>query len=177
MKRRRRRKCLCCRDLFHPDPRNQHHQHYCAKPACRRAAKAASQQRWLNKKDNRDYFRGPLQVARVRAWRQAHPGYWRRQGPIKRTPLQEVLLAESPVQQGIPASLMVPALQEVLAQQSTVLVGLIAHITDSSLQEEIAESSRRLLQRGQDILARSGGYAASQTAVMPRAGPRGATAV
>ena len=29
----------------------------------------------------RDYFRGPENVARVRAWRTDHPGYWRRSSP------------------------------------------------------------------------------------------------
>jgi hypothetical protein len=28
-----RRKCKCCRKLIRPDPRNQHHQHYCFAPA------------------------------------------------------------------------------------------------------------------------------------------------
>ena len=49
-----------------------------AQPPCRQASKAASQRRWLRKPDNRDYFSGPTHVERVRQWRQAHPGYWRR---------------------------------------------------------------------------------------------------
>ena len=73
----RRRKCRNCGELFRPDPRNLRHQRYCSEPACRRASKAASQRRWLAKAANREYFRGPEQVARVRAWREAHPGYWR----------------------------------------------------------------------------------------------------
>jgi hypothetical protein len=80
MKRARRRKCLCCGELFRPDARNLRHQRHCAKPACRTASKAASQRRWLAKVTNRDYFRGPINVARVQAWRAAHPGYWRRAG-------------------------------------------------------------------------------------------------
>ena len=28
-----RRKCRCCRKLFHPDPRNRRHQRYCSAPA------------------------------------------------------------------------------------------------------------------------------------------------
>jgi hypothetical protein len=61
------RKCLCCEEIFQPDPRNRHHQRYCSKPACQRASHAASQRRWLNKPENRDYFRGPIHVARVQA--------------------------------------------------------------------------------------------------------------
>jgi len=77
MKHCRRRKCRCCQELFHPDPRNQYHQHYCTKPACRKASKAASQRRWLSKSQNQDYFCGPANVERVQAWRAAHPGYSR----------------------------------------------------------------------------------------------------
>jgi hypothetical protein len=28
--------------------------------------------------ENRDYFRGPVNVARVKAWRSRNPGYWRK---------------------------------------------------------------------------------------------------
>ena len=63
---RRRRKCRHCGQLFRPDPRNLRHQRYCSAKECRRASKAASQRRWLAKAENRDYFRGPEQMARVR---------------------------------------------------------------------------------------------------------------
>ena len=72
-----RRKCKCCHKLFRPDPRNRHHQRYCAAPSCRAASKAASQARWLAAPENQDYFRGPVNVARVKAWRSRNPGYWR----------------------------------------------------------------------------------------------------
>ena len=72
-----RRKCICCRKLFRPDPRNRHHQRYCSAPVCRAASKAASQARWLAKPENQDYFRGPVNVARVQLWRSRHPGYGR----------------------------------------------------------------------------------------------------
>ena len=61
-----RRKCKCCLKLFRPDPRNRRHQHYCSALACRAASKAASQARWLAKPENQSYFRGPVNVARVR---------------------------------------------------------------------------------------------------------------
>ena len=73
MSRRRRRKCRHCGQLLRPDPRNVRHQRYCPAEVCRRARKAASQRRWLAKAANRDYFRGPEHVARVRAWRASHP--------------------------------------------------------------------------------------------------------
>ena len=73
-----RRKCKCCLKLFRPDPRNRRHQSYCSAPACKAASKAASQARWLAKPENQDYFRGPVNAARVKAWRARHPGYWRK---------------------------------------------------------------------------------------------------
>ena len=62
---RTRRKCRHCGQLFRPDPRNLRHQRYCSAKECCRASKAASQRRWLAKAENRDYFRGPEQMARV----------------------------------------------------------------------------------------------------------------
>ena len=89
------RKCAHYNQLFLPDPRQRERQRYCVAPACRRVSKAASQARWLGRPENRDYFRGPENVARVQAWRAAHPGYGR--GPRKAPaalpePLQEPAL-------------------------------------------------------------------------------------
>src|ERR1700757_187476 len=73
-----RRKCKGCHKLFRPDPRNRYHQRYCAAQSCRAASKTASQARWLAAPENQDYFRGPTNVARVKAWRSHHSGYWRK---------------------------------------------------------------------------------------------------
>jgi hypothetical protein len=78
----KRSKCANCHQLFRADARNAWHQRYCEEPACRSASKAASQRRWLDKPENRDYFRGPEHVARVRAWREAHPGYGAHAGSL-----------------------------------------------------------------------------------------------
>jgi len=59
------------------DARNFRRQGYCDKPGCRKASKADSQRRWLQKEENRGYFSGPEHVQRVQRWRAAHPGYWR----------------------------------------------------------------------------------------------------
>ena len=152
MKRARGRKCLCCGELFRPDARNLRHQRHCPKPACRKASKATSQRRWLAQASNRDYFRGSINVARVQAWRAAHPGYWRRPGVKPAPALQEDSSAQG-IETHSETDLFAPvALQEVFTAQPTVLIGLIAHLTDSALQEDIARASRRLLQLGQDIL-------------------------
>ena len=70
--------CLFCGEIFEADARNAAHQKYCFKAPCRKASQAASRRIWLAKSENQDYFRGPENVARVQAWRAAHPGYWRR---------------------------------------------------------------------------------------------------
>ena len=94
MTRTRRRKCPCCAELFIADARNRGRQKYCSKAACQRAGKAARQRRWLAKPENQNYFRGALHVARVRAWRQAHPGYWRQSRPISEHALQDATRGE-----------------------------------------------------------------------------------
>ena len=89
-----RRKCKWCLKLFRPDPRNRGHQCYCSAPDCRAASKTASQGRWLAKPENQDYFRGPVNVARVQAWRSRHPGYWRK-GRFVGIALQDVSMAQA----------------------------------------------------------------------------------
>ena len=148
MTKRRRRKCQNCGELFRPDPRNLRHQRYCSQPACRRASKAASQRRWLAKVANREYFRGPENVARVRAWRAAHPGYWRQSGPA----LQEHSSAQLADRERESASLTGSPLQELCHAQPLVLIGLIAHLTGTALQEDIAQTARRFQALAHDIL-------------------------
>jgi hypothetical protein len=135
MKQYRRRKCRYCRDLFHPDHRNLRHQHYCSKPACRQASKADSQRRWLNKAQNRNYFRGAMNVQRVRDWRAAHPGYWRRPGTPTKVALQEDSMTQATETNKKSAILVDPALQDLLFDQPVVLIGLIAQLTGTALQE------------------------------------------
>jgi hypothetical protein len=71
-------KCLHCREFFIPCPNSRHTQRYCAKAECRKASKAAAQAKWLNKPENRSYFRGPENTERVQRWRERHPGHWRK---------------------------------------------------------------------------------------------------
>ena len=86
---RRRRKCRHCGQLFRPDPRNLRHQRYCsAKELSSARARRRVSGAGLAKAENRDYFSGPEQVARVRTWRDAHPGYARKKSS-RRPALQE----------------------------------------------------------------------------------------
>jgi len=150
-----RRKCTCCLELFRPDPRNRRHQFYCSASGCRAASKTASQARWRAKPENQSYFRGPVNVARVQAWRARHPGYWRK-GRRAGAALQDVSMAQ-PIGSAVETAIAVRSpLQDVLAAQPAVLIGLIAHLVGTPVQEEIAHATDRLLRLGQDILAMSG---------------------
>jgi hypothetical protein len=140
------RKCKHCQTFFAPDPRNVRHQRYCAQPACHQASKAASQRRWQQQPHNRDYFRGPTHVERVRQWRQAHPGYWRRQGSRTPMALQDDLTPQETQKQRLDEELTPHALQDVFFMQPAVVVGLIAHFTGLTLHEAIATTARRLQQ-------------------------------
>jgi len=160
---------LYCGELFAPDPRNVHHQKYCGLPPCRKASKAASQRRWLAKPPNRDYFRGPEQVERVRRWRAKHPGYWRRSALVK-PPLQDLSITQVVDSTDKLGRL---TLQEVLDAQAAVLIGVIANLMGTTLQDDIAEKARFLRQLGSDVLAvpSRGGFCDEQTPIVPRAAP------
>ena len=152
----KRRKCRCCSEFFLPDYRNEQHQHYCGKPACRQASKLASQRRWLAKPANRDHFRGAENVQRVRDWRKAHPGYWKRKNPRSKStqvaPPQQV----KPVQSScnVPGSSL-GTLQDFCLAQEPGFIGLLSMITGRTLQEDITPIARRVVEQGQQILGLS----------------------
>lgn len=172
------RKCLNCEDFFDPDCRNVGRQHYCDKPDCRRASKAASQAAWLAKPQNSDYFSDPLHVARVQAWRAAHPGYGRaKQASL---PLQDVLpvqaidlIEEIPNRDVIfaapeaPEASKAPALQDALPPLEPMLTGLIAHLFGFALQEDIDQVKVHLVKLGTDITYRSRHHEDHQASAVP----------
>ncbi len=69
--RRKRRHCLCCKELFEPDPRIKDKQHYCPRDKC------LTKRQRLNEKDWR--IRNPDCVAyqqeQSRKWHKARPRY------------------------------------------------------------------------------------------------------
>ena len=184
--------CQNCKRVFHPDHRNMTRQRFCSKPECRHASKVDSQRRWLQKPENVDYFRGPDNVKRVQLWRQANPGYWRRQTPeVSADPdtLQETLMPQEIETQSLSEEVAKPepeaetpepdALQETFFLQPTGVVGLIAHLSGLALQEDIASMARRLQQLGRDILhgsphAMGGSPDAQTTDLLDPAAPRAA---
>jgi hypothetical protein len=159
MKRSAKCKCLHCRELFLPDFRNRGRQRHCAKPECRKVAKALSQRLWLAKAENQDYFRGPENSDRVREWRARHPGYWHKKKAAPRDALQEGCCAQHPPGQEIAPSAPPDPLQELCVMQPAVLVGLISTISGCALQEDIVRIARSFIARGQDILGMRPGAA------------------
>ena len=121
------RKCKHCQTFFAPDPRSARRQRPCSKPECRQASKAASHHRWLQKPGNRDYCTGPTHVERVRQWRRAHPGSWRRQASRLSPAFQDHLTSQPSHNQSLDDTLASPAFQDHFFLQAAVFVGLLAH--------------------------------------------------
>jgi hypothetical protein len=151
----KRKKCCNCNKLFRPDPRNINRQKYCRQPKCRKVSKAASQQRWLQKPENQDYFRGPENVERVQQWREANPGYWQSKRKNKQDALQDPLISQPTENNNDNVKFAHDALQDFLIAQPSVLLGLIANFTGTALQDDIAMTIRRLQKLGQQIVNNS----------------------
>jgi len=165
----KRKKCRHCKMLFVPDPRNRNRQKYCFLSECKRASKAASQQRWLEKPDNQDYFKGPENVERVQRWRKDNPGYSKRKSKIDPEPLQDPLNQQHIDKTDNNCDFADSALQDLLNLQPAVLIGIIAQLTGYALQDDIAMAARRMQQFGNDILnlQLQGGSHGNQTAHLP----------
>lgn len=173
------RKCLCCDQYFYPDHRNRERQRFCSSTACRHASKAASQAAWLAQPENCGYFGDPVHVARVQAWRAAHPGYGSGK-PRRPAALQDPLIMQVPdtieecsIRAEIAVTANSTALQDLLNTPSPVLAGLIAHLFEVTLQDDIAATTRRLVQLGHDVINRSH-HEDSQTSTAARAAAPGA---
>lgn len=152
MRQRRRRRCLCCKELFLPDPRSRYHQRFCSRADCQKASKALSQARWRTKAGNQDYWRGGQEVERVRSWRKAHPGYWKKEAAQGEGTLQEDCSVQTFEPEQLNLELVPAPLQEDSFTQHPLMVGLISMLTTSTLQEDIASTRRRLIARGHEIL-------------------------
>ena len=176
------RKCMSCGEFFLPDHRSGDRQRYCCAADCRRESKAASQAAWLARPPNNDYFSGPVHVARVQAWRAAHPGYSRGRDRPSRA-LQELLPPQvtdsieecsdrvEPAE--APAAV---ALQDLLSAESPLLAGLVAHLFQPALQDDMVSTTRRLVQLGRDVINGRCGEG-HQTATSARAAASGPRAV
>jgi hypothetical protein len=153
------RKCLHCEEFFTPDARNRKRQRYCAKEPCRRASKAASQQRWLSQPENTDYFRDVGNATRVRVWQAAHPGYWKKRRKRPGVVLQDDCRSQPAETQQVAASDERAVLQDDWQRQPPLVIGLIAHLAGFTLQEDIATMTGRLIAKGHAVLGASPGLA------------------
>ena len=70
---RRRKRCLCCGELFEPDPRTKGKQRYCSASACQNKRQRQNESAWRER--NPDCL--AEQYKRSRLWYQSHPGYSR----------------------------------------------------------------------------------------------------
>jgi hypothetical protein len=160
--------CLHCNDSFVADARNRGRQRYCAKIDCRAVSKRTSQERWLRKPANADYFKGTANVNRVRRWRADHPGYWKRSRRAQPTPLQgslaldeaqpaDLQLSASPEISNALQDPSAPALQDLWSPYPPLLVGFIALQTGSALQEDIYQHLDLMAAKGREILRHGAG--------------------
>jgi hypothetical protein len=115
--------------------------------------------------ENKDYFKGPENVERVRVWRKNNPGYWKR--PKIQTALQDPLTRQVAVNKQDTSNFTSVALQDALIMQPAVVIGLIAQFTGYALQDDIAMAARRMQQFGNDILNLQGGCHGTQTTHLP----------
>jgi hypothetical protein len=163
-------KCLHCREFFVPCSNNRRTQRYCPKAECRKASKIAAQAKWLNKPQNRCYFRGPENVQRVRRWREHHPGYWRKKRSppadalqdlalIQLSQIEPVTLNEAGLMAGdfivnaLPRSPHGGALQDLASVQVPLLAGVVSLLVGDALQDRFAVFARQLVDRGKRVLA------------------------
>ena len=162
-------KCFHCRKFFIPSPNNRRTQRYCSKPECRKASKAAAQTKWMHKPQNRSYFRGLENVARVRQWRQNHPGYWRKKAPASQDALKDLATIQV-VQRKLRTvhKVCVPtadsggnypfssenggALQDFACVQVPLLAGVVSLLMGHGLQDRFEVFARQLVDRGKRVL-------------------------
>ena len=177
MGKRKRKRCRNCKRLFEPDHRNRDRQKYCNTPECRKASKASSQKKWLQKPENRNYFKGPENTQRVKEWRKQHPGYWKQNSSKSEDALQETLNSQVTDIKENTNDFAGIALQDFLTVQPAVLIGLISKFIGSSLQDDIARTILLMQQSGQDILfyqpQAEGGDHDIKNSHFTRAGPQG----
>lgn len=152
MGKQKKKKCNNCKCLFIPDHRNCARQKYCKAPDCRKVSKAFSQLKWLQKPENKNYFKSPENTQRVQEWRKNNPGYWKRSVSKRQTALQDRLNSQVTENNEDNSNFASDALQDFLSVQPTVIIGLISNFIGSSLQDDIAKTLLLMQQSGQDIL-------------------------
>jgi len=156
--------CQRCGERFVPDFRNRYRQRFCRDPKCRKASKAESQRKWLERTP--DHFRGPANVKRVQDWRRAHPSHPR--PAVRKASRSSTDTAVGRATSGNPspastssaseeASLQDPcgSLQDFIIQ-NPLIIGLIVKVCGCALQEDIAPAISKLIEIGVGFQSRAG---------------------
>ena len=135
------KKCLCCHHFFKPTPQSKGRQNYCSHPECKKASKKASQEKWLAKPENKDYFKSPANVQRVQQWRKHDPAYSKgneqfhsRTIQRNKTLLQETSMVQPTDKQEKTIDLAQESLQETLISQVFVLMEVMTHLDTNALR-------------------------------------------
>jgi hypothetical protein len=74
-----RKRCLCCKSKFTPDPRVGQRQKYCSEEICQSKRLRLTKYKWLEKEENKRF-----RQAQQRRWRKLHREYlrqWRQEHP------------------------------------------------------------------------------------------------
>jgi hypothetical protein len=71
---RRRKKCLCCKELYHPHPQSYRQQKTCTKAACRSWRRRQACGGWWRKHP----LYGESRRMKLVAWRKENKDYWKR---------------------------------------------------------------------------------------------------
>lgn len=126
---------------FPVDPRIGKRHRFCSSADCRKAAKRESQQRWLNKPENRSYFKGPANAMRAKLWRASNPKKPRGQRSV------HALMTPQ-----LAAALKACGVQDLSERQLALVLGIVSHLARSSVQETIAGRIRRFMFAGYAVL-------------------------
>ena len=91
----------------------------------------------------------------MRAWRKAHPGYWRKKIPVSggAQPADPQAVNPEQTSRNVPRALP-RTLQDYCLAQEPAFIGLLSMFTGSTLQEDIQGFTRRLIEQGCNILGR-----------------------
>jgi hypothetical protein len=141
------RLCAHCGRPFVINPRRGKLHRFCTRPACAQVSRQVAQQNWLKKNGGKSYFLSKNSVENVRAWRKAHPQYWKRTGRRQRTQPAGFRLTRN-----LKAALRCVALQDVIDTRLALEIGIISRLSGAALQDEIASEILACILRGNAIL-------------------------
>jgi hypothetical protein len=109
---------------------------------------------WLDRPENRDYYRGVQNAERVRAWRGIKtPVNFRKPKKITaQVGVQNSIILDDAIRQRLIRTLPRLSVQDVIIPENVLLLGFIAEITGDTVQNLIAKTLPRLFSRGRHAL-------------------------